>query len=89
VIDSPLKSYEQADDNDIDLDDRVMQSFWRHLAGSFQDGQILIAENAKQLPPEDIRSQINLIRFTGLANGRPGFIPNFIANQTEGVNDDE
>lgn len=89
VIDSPLKVYEQADDNDIALDGRVKHSFWKHLATAFSYDQVIIAENAEEIPPEETHSLINMIRFSGLATGRPGFIPNYVADQTSGDGNDE
>lgn len=73
VIDSPLVVYSQPEPEEKTFPVDVKDNFYRTLATGFMDEQIIVLEN--DLPPEDLADKINLIKFTGSATGRWGFIP--------------
>lgn len=75
AIDSPLVVYREPDAEAENLGANVKDSFFRDLAATFSDDQVLIFEN--EMPPEDLvrDGSINLIQFTGGDGGRSGFIP--------------
>lgn len=80
LFDSPLTTYkkqdEQSDSEEIILTNDLIYAFYRDLADSYKESQIIILEN--QEPDEDLQSFINYVHFSGNKSiGRYGFFPNF------------
>ncbi len=73
IIDSPLVVYREPDINEVGFSRDVKDAFYRMLATSFGDAQIIILENED--PPNDVALSTNVIKFTGTIHGRYGFIP--------------
>lgn len=73
VIDSPLVVYREPDTDEGEFTHDVKDAFYRSLAGSFRDAQVIVLENED--PPPDVESSANVIRFTGTSHARKGFIP--------------
>lgn len=75
IFDSPLVTYSKptvANNEGISYD--LAMDFYRVCAKRYLNAQVIILEN--EAPPEDIKSIINHIRFTGQKGvGRNGFIP--------------
>ncbi|NWJ49449.1 MAG: hypothetical protein HXX14_01160 [Bacteroidetes bacterium] len=74
VFDSPLVTFSKpkAEGEGITID--LAMNFYRYCALKSKCEQIIILENEE--PPNDIETNINHIRFTGLVDvGRKGFIP--------------
>ncbi len=74
IIDSPLIVYRQPDAGEDNFTVDVKEGFYRSLATEFMHAQVIILENDG--PPDDLRSDINFVEFTGTDRGRRGFIPN-------------
>lgn len=72
VIDSPLVVYREPDIDERGFTHEVRDAFYRSLAASGADSQVIIIENEE--PPANL-PQANVIRFSGAARGREGFIP--------------
>lgn len=72
VIDSPLVVYREPDIDERGFTHEVRDAFYRSLAASGADCQVIIIENEE--PPADL-AHANVIRFSGAARGREGFIP--------------
>ena len=72
VVDSPLVVYREPDPDERGFAPGLKDAFYRSLAASFEDSQVIILENED--PPDDIRDVANLIRFTGTSSGRYGFL---------------
>jgi hypothetical protein len=75
LIDSPLLVYEEPDADEASFPQDIKKHFWESVKASFSEVQVIIIENSKQLPGDDIISSINVVRFTGNEQGRYGFIP--------------
>lgn len=73
LIDSPLIVYRQPDPGEDTFTQDVKEGFYRSLAQTFGDAQVIILENDS--PPADLGRIINVIEFTGTNRGRQGFIP--------------
>ena len=73
VIDSPLVVYREPDSGEGEFSRDVKDAFYRSVAKEFPVAQVIIFENED--PPVDIGESSNVIRFTGAAHGRRGFIP--------------
>lgn len=75
LIDSPLVVYKEPDVDENNFSKDVKGAFFRDLAQSFQDAQVIIIENEE--PPDDLASSgaANIIKFTKTSQGRSGFIP--------------
>jgi peptidoglycan hydrolase CwlO-like protein len=75
VIDSPLVVYREPDTDEEGFSRDVKDSFFKDLAASFVDAQVIILENEE--PPIEVAEDraVNLIKFTGTNVGRRGFIP--------------
>jgi hypothetical protein len=75
AIDSPLVVYREPDTATPEFSADVKAAFYRDLAESFSNSQILILENEE--PPEDLveSKSATIIRFTGTTIGRRGFFP--------------
>ena len=76
VMDSPLVVYKEPDTNELEFAADVKNSFFRDLATTFADRQVIVIEN--ELPPDDLieSGALTLIQFTKTNTGRYGFIPN-------------
>jgi hypothetical protein len=73
VIDSPLVVYREPDPEEGTFPPAVKDYFYKSIAGTFNDAQVLVLEN--DAPPAALDGQANIIRFTKTASGRYGFIP--------------
>ncbi len=79
VLDSPLVTFRDSDENDEVLTDNqtkivVRDAFYRDLANCPKDCQIIILENED--PPDDLVESISSHHFTGSPTlGRKGFFP--------------
>lgn len=73
LVDSPLVVYRQPDPGEDRFPHEVKQAFYRSIAESFLDCQVIILENDE--PPGDVKAATNYIAFTGTAVDRSGFIP--------------
>lgn len=73
LIDSPLVVYREPDTNEGGFSHDVKDAFYRSIAEDFRAAQVIIFENED--PPSDLGNDVNVIRFTGAAHGRQGFIP--------------
>jgi hypothetical protein len=73
LIDSPLIVYRQPDQGEGNFSRDVKDAFYRSLAVTFSDSQVIILENDP--PPTDLGLTVNIIEFTGTEQGRFGFIP--------------
>jgi hypothetical protein len=73
LIDSPLIVYRQPDPGEDTFTHDVKEGFYRSLAKTFADSQVIILEN--DAPPADLGRTVNVIEFTGTVRGRQGFIP--------------
>jgi len=75
AMDSPLVVYREPDATDPEFTADVKGAFYRDLAESFSDSQVLVLENEE--PPEYLceSGSITAIRFTGTKSGRKGFFP--------------
>lgn len=75
VMDSPLVVYREPDADDPQFSADVKGAFFRDLAASFSDSQLVVLENEE--PPADLveTGAITVVRFTGSSSGRRGFFP--------------
>jgi hypothetical protein len=73
LIDSPLVVYREPDTDEGSFSHDVKDAFYRSIAEDFRASQVIIFENED--PPSDLGADANIIRFTGAAHGRQGFIP--------------
>ena len=73
AIDSPLVVYREPDPGEGEFPVDVKNNFYRSIAGAFRDSQVFVFEN--EMPPDDLGTEANLIRFTKASVGRYGFIP--------------
>lgn len=73
LIDSPLVVYREPDTDESGFSHDVKNAFFRSIAEDFRASQVIIFENED--PPSDLGTDVNIIRFTGAAHGRQGFIP--------------
>ena len=73
LIDSPLVVYREPDAEEGGFPHEVKDAFYRSIAATFQDTQVIILEN--DAPPESILGFANVVAFTGNESGRYGFIP--------------
>jgi len=73
LIDSPLVVYREPDTGEGSFTRDVKDAFYRSLAKSFGDAQVIILENEE--PPADLDRSANLTEFTGTDRGRKGFVP--------------
>lgn len=75
VLDSPLVAYKDPEAGDENITrSEVKEAFYRSLATTPQDEQIIILEN--QNPPPDVQGSINWIHFTRTRGvNRYGFFP--------------
>jgi hypothetical protein len=65
--------YREPDPDEDGFAPDVKDAFFRSLADSVRDSQVIILENVE--PPGDIDDIANVIHFTGTGVGRRGFIP--------------
>ncbi len=72
VLDSPLVVYREPDPNELGFAPQVKAAFYRSIAESFKDEQVIVFENDE--PPADL-DDIHIIKFSGTTVGRQGFIP--------------
>lgn len=75
LIDSPLLVYEEPENDQSSIPPELKRHFWESLRTSFADAQVIILENNKQVPDDVEAGGLNIIRFTGIDQGRRGFIP--------------
>lgn len=73
ILDSPLVVYREPDPGEEQFPIGVKEAFYRSIAATFVDLQVVIFENDQ--PPDDIEGNPNVILFTGTHDGRWGFIP--------------
>lgn len=73
LVDSPLVVYREPDTDEGSFSHDVKDAFYRSIAQNFSKAQVIIFENED--PPAEINLEANVIRFTGAAHGRQGFIP--------------
>ena len=75
AMDSPLVVYREPDAAEPEFSADVKGAFYRDLAKSFANSQVLVLENEE--PPEELveNDAITAIRFTGTDVGRRGFFP--------------
>lgn len=73
LIDSPLVVYREPDPGEEQFPVSVKEAFYRTIAASFKETQVIIIENDE--PPVDLDSEANIVLFTGTRNGRWGFLP--------------
>lgn len=78
LIDSPLLVYEEPDAGEASFPQDVKKHFWKSVAASFAEAQVIIIENSKQLPPDEALGEANVVLFTGNDQGRRGFIPDTV-----------
>jgi hypothetical protein len=79
LVDSPLIVYRQPDQGEGNFSRDVKDAFYRSLAATCGESQIVILENDP--PPTDLDGSVNIIEFTGTDRGRWGFIPKPQANE--------
>lgn len=71
VLDSPLTSFREADEYEVDRD--VQRGFFEYLVG-FKKGQVIVLENKD--PDQDLISKMRYVHFAGESgSGRKGFYP--------------
>jgi len=75
LIDSPLLVYEEPDASEASFPHDIKKHFWESVRASFLDAQVIVIENARQLPSDGILHGVNVVLFTGNEQGRKGFIP--------------
>jgi len=75
LIDSPLLVYEEPDADEASFPQDIKKHFWESVKASFSEAQVIIIENSKQLPGDDIVRDVNVVHFSGNNQGRYGFIP--------------
>jgi hypothetical protein len=74
VLDSPLVTYQEADEVSQEEVTDLIDAFYRTLARSPKEEQILIFENED--PPGDVSASVNHVHFSRADGaGRYGFIP--------------
>jgi hypothetical protein len=73
VIDSPLVVYREPDPEEGTFPIALKNYFYKSIAESFGDAQVLILEN--DAPQAALDTEANIITFTKTASGRHGFIP--------------
>lgn len=73
LIDSPLVVYREPDTDEGGFSHDVKDAFYQAIAEDFRASQVIIFENED--PPSSLGADANLVRFTGAAHGRQGFIP--------------
>ncbi|HZW40401.1 MAG TPA: hypothetical protein VFF33_13970 [Ignavibacteriaceae bacterium] len=75
VIDSPLTTYHGKDaDSQDEISHDMQDAFFKNVATINNNRQIIILDNKE--PPEELKTNINYIHFTGDRNrGRAGFFP--------------
>lgn len=72
VLDSPLTSFKEKDEYEVDED--IQRGFFKHLATQTSLGQIIVLENKD--PSEDLQSSMQYEHFSGrTGSGRQGFYP--------------
>lgn len=72
ILDSPLLSLKEADYDTEKLSNIIQDAFWKDLANTNKDRQIIIFDNKE--PNEEVKKISNYIKFTGNKNyGRYGF----------------
>ena len=72
MIDSPLLNLREVDKNNPTVSPEIKNAFWKDLAETKNDSQIIIIENNE--PPINIQQKINYIKFTNDETiGRRGF----------------
>ncbi len=74
LLDSPLVVYREPDTDEGGFPRDVKDAFYRDVAATFADAQVIILENDD--PPDNIRFSANVVTFTGTNQERRGFIPN-------------
>ena len=73
VIDSPLVVYRDPDTEEVGFSRKLKDLVYTTLAAQSERGQIILLENED--PPDGLPATATIIRFTGAAHGRKGFIP--------------
>lgn len=73
VIDSPLVVYREPDPDEEGFAPEVKDAFYRSVAATFADSQVIIFENDP--PPSDVAADSKVVTFTRNTTGRYGFIP--------------
>jgi hypothetical protein len=73
VIDSPLVVYREPDPEEGTFPIALKDYFYKSIAETFEDAQVLILEN--DAPQAALDGEANIITFTKTASGRYGFIP--------------
>jgi hypothetical protein len=73
IIDSPLVVYRKPDPDEKGFAPEVKDAFYRSVASSFTNSQVIIFENDD--PPSDVASAAKVVKFTSSSQGRYGFIP--------------
>lgn len=73
LIDSPLVVYREPDPGEEQFPVSVKEAFYRTIAATFKETQVIIFENDE--PPIDLGNDANIVLFTGKRTGRWGFIP--------------
>lgn len=72
VLDSPLTSFKEKDEYEVDED--IQRGFFEHLAAQTSLGQVIVLENKD--PPADLQSSMQYEHFSGrTGTGRQGFYP--------------
>lgn len=62
ILDSPLLSLKEADEENQSMSDTIQTAFWADLSLSGNDRQIIIFENKE--PNDIVKSKSNFIKFT-------------------------
>lgn len=75
LLDSPLLVYEEPDAGEVSFPQDIKKHFWESVKVSFSEMQVIIIENSKQLPGNNLIGDVNVVLFTGNDQGRYGFIP--------------
>lgn len=73
LIDSPVVLYCKPDTDENGFSHDVKDAFYPPIAEDSRASRVIIFEGEK--PPSDLDTDANIIRFTGAAYGRQGFIP--------------
>ena len=73
ILDSPLVVYRKPDEGEQNFSPDVKTNFYRQLALSSKNRQVIVLENDD--PPKDLDDTVNVIHFTRSDHGRYGFIP--------------
>lgn len=73
IVDSPLVVYREPDKDEAGFTRTLKDLAYTFLASQQNRGQVIILENED--PPNDLPGSPTIIRFTGAAHGRKGFIP--------------